>query len=553
MLQIFCKNNKISLNAEFGTTLLQIYDTINLNMPRKPLCAIVNNQLEGLRHRVFQSEQVEFLDITSAAGRKVYMRSMTFVLYKAVEDLFPGAILTIEAPVSKGYYFRIHQPGQTDQPVTLEQAQRLKQRMQQIIGEGHRFHRIEAPTTNVAQLFRERGMEKKAQLVESLGRLYTTYYQLGQTVDYYYGPLVPSTDFLDQFDLVKYYDGLLLRVPRENGQMPEIIKQEKMLQTFREDHQLETLIGITTVGELNQATQTHQAGDTIKVAEALQEKKISRIADHIASQPQLRVILIAGPSSSGKTTFSKRLAVGLMVCGLKPLTISLDNYFVDRDKTPRDPDGQYDYEHIEAVNLPLFNTQLNQLLDHQTVTLPHYDFPTGTSQLQGGPQLTLQPNNILIIEGIHALNPQLTTTIPPETIYRIYVSALTTIKLDNHNYIPTTDNRLLRRIVRDNQFRGISAAETIDRWPSVRRGEDRWIFPYQENADVMFNSALIYELAVLRNHAIPLLETVTQDQPQHAMAHALTTFLRYFHPISDTELPPTSLLREFLGGSSFHY
>ena len=430
--------------------------------------------------------------------------------------------------------------------------QRLKTRIKEILAENHRFHRIEAPTAEVAKLFRERGMEKKAKLVEGIGRLYCYYYKLADTVDYFYGPLVPSTEFLDVFDVVKYYDGILLQLPRSDGKLAGIVKQEKMLQAFREDRKLADLTGISTVGELNELARNGVAGYAIKVAEALQEKRISRIADKIAERPEAKIVLIAGPSSSGKTTFSKRLCVQLMACGLKPKLISLDDYFVDRTRTPIDENGEYDYESIYSLDLDLFHQHLKQLLNGEEVELPRYDFPTGKS-VKSGIHFKLESNTILLMEGIHALNPLMSEGIPEEKKFRIYVSALTTIKLDNHNYVPTTDNRLIRRIVRDNQFRGTSARSTIARWPSVRRGEDKWIFPYQENADVMFNSALIYELSVLRNHALPLLESVYENCEEHTLAAALTEFLRYFEPISDKELPPTSLLREFLGGSSFHY
>ena len=553
MVQIFCKNNEKSEKFEFGTTLLQIYDVIKPNLTYKPVCAVVNNQIQGLTFRVFGSKEVEYLDYTSEIGRKVYMRSFTFVLYKAVEDLLPGVRLVIEAPVSKGYFFTLRFAETNDEyPVSLEIVQRLKTRIKEILAENHRFHRIEAPTAEVAKLFRERGMEKKAKLVEGIGRLYCYYYKLADTVDYFYGPLVPSTEFLDVFDVVKYYDGILLQLPRSDGKLAGIVKQEKMLQAFREDRKLADLTGISTVGELNELARNGVAGYAIKVAEALQEKRISRIADKIAERPEAKIVLIAGPSSSGKTTFSKRLCVQLMACGLKPKLISLDDYFVDRTRTPIDENGEYDYESIYSLDLDLFHQHLKQLLNGEEVELPRYDFPTGKS-VKSGTHFKLESNTILLMEGIHALNPLMSEGIPEEKKFRIYVSALTTIKLDNHNYVPTTDNRLIRRIVRDNQFRGTSARSTIARWPSVRRGEDKWIFPYQENADVMFNSALIYELSVLRNHALPLLESVYENCEEHTLAAALTEFLRYFEPISDKELPPTSLLREFLGGSSFHY
>ncbi|MBO5026342.1 MAG: nucleoside kinase [Bacteroidaceae bacterium] len=550
MLQICCKNNKSSEKFELGSTILQVYEKLKPEMKHRPLCALVNNRIEGLRFRLFGSKQIEFLDITSAAGRKIYARSLSFVLWKAVEDLYPGTTLMLEAPVSNGYYFTLN----LGRPVSLEDAAALRKRMKDIIDEGHEFHRIESPTEEAAALFRERGMTNKARLFEGLGRLYTFYYKLCDTVDYYYGPLVPSTDYLDLFDLVKYYDGLLLRIPRfeDSNKLGELIKQEKMLNVFREDHQLERLLGVGTVGELNAATTQGASGDIIKIAEALQEKKICHISDRIASLSNVKVILIAGPSSSGKTTFSKRLSIQLMTSGLKPYPISLDDYFVNREDNPRDENGDYDYESIYALNLKLFNEHLQMLLAGEEIELPKYDFAAGKSTMSGK-RLKLSPNTILILEGIHALNPILTKDVPDDKKFKIYVSALTTIKLDNHNYIPTTDNRLIRRIVRDFKYRGASASDTIARWPSVRRGEDKWIFPFQENADVMFNSALLYELAVLRNQAIPVLESVNENQPEYATANSLIQFLKYFKTIPDRELPPTSILREFLGGSSFKY
>lgn len=550
MLQICCKNNKSSEKFELGSTILQVYEKLKPEMKHRPLCALVNNRIEGLRFRLFGSKQIEFLDITSAAGRKIYARSLSFVLWKAVENLYPGTTLMLEAPVSNGYYFTLN----LGRPVSLEDAAALRKRMKDIIDEGHEFHRIESPTEEAAALFRERGMTNKARLFEGLGRLYTFYYKLCDTVDYYYGPLVPSTDYLDLFDLVKYYDGLLLRIPRfeDSNKLGELIKQEKMLNVFREDHQLERLLGVGTVGELNAATTQGASGDIIKIAEALQEKKICHISDRIASLSNVKVILIAGPSSSGKTTFSKRLSIQLMTSGLKPYPISLDDYFVNREDNPRDENGDYDYESIYALNLKLFNEHLQMLLAGEEIELPKYDFAAGKSTMSGK-RLKLSPNTILILEGIHALNPILTKDVPDDKKFKIYVSALTTIKLDNHNYIPTTDNRLIRRIVRDFKYRGASASDTIARWPSVRRGEDKWIFPFQENADVMFNSALLYELAVLRNQAIPVLESVNENQPEYATANSLIQFLKYFKTIPDRELPPTSILREFLGGSSFKY
>ncbi len=549
-LQIHCKNNDSTQMVEMGTTLLEAYDKLNLQMPHRPLCALVNNRLEGLKFRMFSSNQVEYLDIMHSQGRKVYTRSLCFVLWKAVVELFPNTILVLEAPVSKGYYFTL----KLGRELTLEDAQALKRRMREIVDQGLEFHRLESTTEEAVALFRQYGMEKKAKLIEGQGKLYTHYYKLDDTVDYYYGPLVPSTDYLQLFDLVKYYDGLLLRVPREEDgvKLGDVVKQEKLLGAFTDGHKLEDFLGVTSVGELNEAAMDGSISDIIKIAEAMQEKKISRIADSIVERPDVKVVLISGPSSSGKTTFSKRISLQLATCGLRPLPISLDDYFVDRDKTPLDEKGDYDYESIYALNLPLFNQQLRQLLAGEEVELPRYDFPTGKS-VMSGKRLKLTHNSVLILEGIHALNPELTCEIPDERKFRIYVSALTTIKLDNHNYIPTTDNRLIRRMVRDHKYRGVLPEQTIARWPSVRRGEDKWIFPYQENADVMFNSALIYELGVLRNRVLPILENVPECRPEYTVANELRKFINYFRSIPDEELPPISILREFLGGSSFKY
>ena len=554
MIQIKCKNNGETRSFEFGTMLTEIYDAFGLKFAHKPVCALVNNRLEGLRFRVFGAKTVEFLDLDSAPGRKVYMRSLTFVLYKAVRDLYPGGKLMVEAPVSKGYFFKLALPSSEGNAatVTLELVQQLKQRMEEIIAGHVSYHRLEGPTEEVVKLFRDNGLEKKAKLIEGLGNLYSHYYKLDDTIDYYYGPLVPSTDYLWSFDLVKYYDGVLLRIPQEDGRFPEIVKQEKMLNAFALDHQLLDHIGVSTVGQLNELTRNGFATETIMVAEALQEKRISQIAEQIAARKRVKVILVAGPSSSGKTTFSKRLCVQLMTCGMKPRLISLDDYFVDREKTPVDENGEYDYESIYSLNLDLYNQHIKQLLNGEEVELPTYNFAMGKSMMSGK-RLRLDDNMVLLLEGIHGLNPLMSEPIPEDEKFRIYISALTAIKLDDHNYIPTTDSRLIRRIVRDNQFRGASAIDTIARWPSVRRGEDKWIFPFQENADVMFNSALIYELAVLRNYALPLLESVYESRPEHGMANALSRFLSFFEPISDKALPPTSLLREFLGGSSFKY
>ena len=555
MLQICCKNNNISKEFPIGSTLLEIYQGLNLDFPYQVVSAKVNNRSEGLNFRVYNNKDVEFLDVRDPSGMRTYVRSLCFILYKAVSELFPQGKLYVEHPVSKGYFCNLR----IGRPVELEDVGAIKQRMQEIIARDIPFHRTECHTAEAVRIFSERGMSDKVKLLETSGSLYTFYYTLDGTVDYYYGNLLPSTGFVYLFDLVKYYDGLLLRIPNKENPMKldEMVKQEKMLDIFKEHLRWNHIMGLSNVGDFNRACEKGLATDLIKVAEALQEKKIAQIADEIYRRcqddtPHGRLVLIAGPSSSGKTTFSKRLSVQLMTNGLHPYPISLDDYFVDREKTPRDAKGNYDYESLYALDLKLFNEQLQTLLNGEEVELPRFDFTKGKQEFRGE-RLRLDKRNVLILEGIHALNPELTPQIPDENKFKIYVSALTTISLDDHNWIPTTDNRLLRRIIRDYNYRGCSARETISRWPSVRAGEDKWIFPYQENADVMFNSALLFEFAVLRYHAEPILNSVPRNCPEYAEAYRLLKFIQYFTPLQDKEIPPTSLLREFLGGSSFKY
>ena len=555
MLQICCKNNNISKDFPAGSTLLDIYYGFNLDFPYQVVSAKVNNRSEGLNFRVYNNKDVEFLDVRDPSGMRTYVRSLCFILYKAVSELFPQGKLYVEHPVSKGYFCNLR----IGRPIELEDVAAIKQRMQEIIAQDIPFHRTECHTTEAVRVFSERGMNDKVKLLETSGALYTFYYTLDGTVDYYYGNLLPSTGFIYLFDLVKYYDGLLLRIPnKENpNKLDEMIKQEKMLDIFKEHLRWNHIMGLSNVGDFNRACEQGHATDLINVAEALQEKKIAQIADEIFSRNQegghhASLVLISGPSSSGKTTFSKRLSVQLMTNGLRPYPISLDDYFVNREDTPLDADGNYDYESLYALDLGLFNRQLQALLRGEEVELPRFNFNTGKQEFRGE-KLRIDDRTILILEGIHALNPELTPQIPAENKYKIYVSALTTISLDDHNWIPTTDNRLLRRIIRDYNYRGYSARETISRWPSVRAGEDKWIFPYQENADVMFNSALLFELAVLRAHVEPILNTVPRNCPEYAEAYRLLKFIKYFTPVQDKELPPTSLLREFLGGSSFKY
>lgn len=554
MLQIYCKNNNSTREFPEGSSLLDIYNGFNLAMPYGPVSAKVNNKVESLDFRVYYNKDIEFLDITSSSGMRTYVRSLFFILVKAVEELYPQGSISLEHPISKGYFCKLH----IDRTIGLDDVQRIKQKMQEIIAADIPYTRTESHTEEVVRLFEKRGMMDKARLLDTYGQLYSYYYQLGDTVDCYYSSLVPSTGYIRLFDIVKYYDGLLLRIPsRENPtKLEEVVKQEKMLEVFQEYHRWNQILGISTVGDLNVACNHGHATDLINVSEALQEKKIAQIADEITHRNQngkrVKLVLISGPSSSGKTTFSKRLSIQLMTNGLKPYPISLDDYFVNRNDTPLDENGKHDFESLYAVDLPFFEEQLTTLLNGGEVELPRYNFTTGKREMSGK-KLRIDEHMILIIEGIHALNPALTPHIPNENKYKVYVSALTTILLDNHNYIPTTDNRLLRRIIRDYKYRNYSAEETIARWPSVRAGEEKWIFPYQENADAMFNSALLFELAVLKDYVEPVLRKVPNRCPEYSEAHRLLRFLNYFVSVQDKELPPTSLLREFLGGSSFQY
>lgn len=554
MLQIYCKNNNSTREFPEGSSLLDIYNGFNLVMPYGPVSAKVNNKVESLDFRVYYNKDIEFLDITSSSGMRTYVRSLFFILVKAVEELYPQGSISLEHPISKGYFCKLH----IDRTIGLDDVQRIKQKMQEIIAADIPYTRTESHTEEVVRLFEKRGMMDKARLLDTYGQLYSYYYQLGDTVDCYYSSLVPSTGYIRLFDIVKYYDGLLLRIPnRENPtKLEEVVKQEKMLEVFQEYHRWNQILGISTVGDLNVACNEGHATDLINVSEALQEKKIAQIADEITHRDQdgkrVKLVLISGPSSSGKTTFSKRLSIQLMTNGLKPYPISLDDYFVNRNDTPLDENGKHDFESLYAVDLPFFEEQLTTLLNGGEVELPRYNFTTGKREMSGK-KLRIDEHMILIIEGIHALNPALTPHIPNENKYKVYVSALTTILLDNHNYIPTTDNRLLRRIIRDYKYRNYSAEETIARWPSVRAGEEKWIFPYQENADAMFNSALLFELAVLKDYVEPVLRKVPNRCPEYSEAHRLLRFLNYFVSVQDKELPPTSLLREFLGGSSFQY
>ena len=550
MIQIRCKNNKKSQKVEIGSTLFDIFSVFGLQMEYGPVSCKVNNKVEGLHYRVYNNKDVEFLDMTSPSGSRAYTRTLFFVLCKAVQDLYPAHDVIIDIPVSNGFYVDVR----FGRPTTDEDVDKIRQRMQEIIDAKMPIRRYMVPTEEAIALFEEKGDVEKVKLLKTSGSIYTTYYKIGEYVDFYYGTLLTNTSELYLFGLEKYYDGMLLRIPsvKDPSVLGELTKQDKMFEIFKEHHRWQDILGIRTVGDFNQTVDAGFTTDIINISEALQEKKIAKIAEDIANRKGVKLVLLAGPSSSGKTTSCKRLSIQLAVNGLKPLQISLDDYFVDREKTPKDANGEYDYESIYALDLQLINDQFNALFRGEEVELPKYDFQTGKSK-KSGKKLKMNDTNVLVVEGIHALNPELTAQIPNEQIFRVYASALTTILLDNHNYIPTTDNRLLRRIIRDYKYRGVSAQETIHRWPSVRAGENKWIFPFQENADAMLNTAMLYELAVIKTQAEPLLQQVPENCEEYAEAYRLLKFLKYFKGIPYNNLPPTSLLREFLGGSSFHY
>ena len=549
-VQIRCKNNKKTVNISIGSSLSEIFKEINLKMEFGPISAKVNNKVEGLNYRVYNNKDVEFLDLHSHSAMRAYTRTLFFILCKAANDIFPNKKMVIDIPVSNGYYCDL----QIGRGLTEDDVERIKARMKEVIDAHMPIHRHECTTEEAIGIFESVGDEAKVKLLKSSGKLYTIYYDIDGYKDYYYGTMLTNTSQIYLFDLVKYYDGMLLRIPTTSdpSKLGELIRQDKLFDIFKEHHRWQDILGLRTIGDFNYAVEKGYTIDLINLAEALQEKKISRIAERIAEQKNVKMVLIAGPSSSGKTTTCKRLSIQLLTNGLKPVGISLDDYFVDRDKTPKDETGEYDFEHVEALNIPLLNQQMNALMAGEEVELPKYNFQTGKSE-RSGRRLKLKGNEILVVEGIHALNPMLTAQIPEECKFRVYASALTTILLDDHNYVPTTDNRLLRRIVRDYKYRGVSAKDTIRRWPSVRAGENKWIFPYQENADVMFNTAMLFELAVIKSQVEPLLEQVPENCEEYSQAYRLLKFLKYIRPIPNRQVPPTSLLREFLGGSSFKY
>ncbi|MDD2995265.1 MAG: nucleoside kinase [Paludibacter sp.] len=550
---IYCKNTGSYHQYPFGTSLIEIYHDLGIKLKYQVVAARVNYKVEDLNFLLYKPKDVEFIDSSTPSGMRVYVRSLTMVLGKAISELYPNAALRIEHPISKGYYCTLDT---FSEPLTPEIINNIKEKVKDIIARNEVIVCEEKQTKVVKELFAKQMNQKdKISLFETFGTPYCRYFRMGEYYDYFNGVLMPSTGYLNLFDLVPYYDGMLLRVPNRDNpvDLEEMMYLPKMFDIFKEYVGWNKIMNLNNVGEFNVACKNNQSFNLIKVSEALHEKKVASIADMISQRTdKVKFVLISGPSSSGKTTFSKRLSIQLMVSGLKPVALSLDNYFVNREDTPLDENGEWDFEHLHALDLELFNKHLKQLLAGEEIEIPFFNFEDGKRYFKGE-KLKLDNDSILIMEGIHALNPQLIPEIPQDFTFKIYVSALTTISIDNHNWIPTTDTRLLRRIIRDFRFRNYSARETIARWPSVRRGEEKWIFPFQENADVMFNSALLFELAVLKKHAEPILAEVPKYCDEYTETHRLIKFLNYFVSIPEREIPPTSLLREFVGGSSFRY
>ena len=559
MLQIRCKNNNVTKSFPEGSSLLDVYQEFadDIKLPYPVVSAKVNNASQGLKFRLYQNRDVEFLDAREGSGHRCYVRSLSFVLYKATQDLFSGSKLFIEHSLSRGYYCNFKK--RTGEPLTDDDVAQLKQRMQDIIDLDMPFRRNEATTEEAIRVFAERGFSDKVKLLETSGQIYSDYYMLGDTADYYYGPLVPSAGYLTVWDLERYQDGLLLRVPDWNdpSRVAEKVDMPKTFEMFAEKTRWDIIMRLSNAGDVNKAIMRGHASELIQVSEALQEKKIVKIAEEIdrrfhQEENPTRLVLITGPSSSGKTTFCKRLSVQLLACGLRPLSFSTDDYFVNRVDTPKLPNGDYDFDNIETVDYSLLEDHLTRLMKGERVEVPEYNFTTGKREWNGK-KLKMAGDTVLIIEGIHALNPLLTKKIDDSLKYKIYISALTSISLDDHNWIPVRDNRLLRRIIRDYNKGAFTAQQTIAQWKNVCEAEDQWIFPFQENADVMFNTAMLFELAVIKTQAEPLLEQVPENCDEYSEAHRLRHFLKYIKPIPENQIPPTSLLREFLGGSMFEY
>ena len=548
-IRIRCKNTGKTFPMPLGCSVNDVYLESGATMNHGQVCASINNKVQGLNYRFYNSKDVELLDLTSADGMRTYVHSLFFVLAKAVEDTYPEGCLIIGAPVCRGYYCELY----INRPIEEADVKRIRQRMQEIIDADLQIHRIQCTIEEGIQMFRQHGMESKAQLLESQGNLYVHYYQLENTIDFFYSSLLTRTGQIHLFDLIPLDEGMLLRVPsrKDPSRLEELITQEKQLAVFHEYHRWQHIMGVRNAGEVNAAIKAGRASEIINVAEALQERKLHKMTDEIV-ECGAKLVLVAGPSSSGKTTTSKRLAIQMMACGLHPHTLSTDNYFVNRVDTPRDENGEYDFECIEAMDTAFFRQQMNQLLNGEEVELPRYDFVSGERKFEGK-ELKIGPDDVIILEGNHALNPILSEQIPDNKKYRIYVSTLTTIALDDHNFVPTEDIRVLRRVLRDFRYRGYTAIDTLRRYPSVTRGEEKWIYPFQETADATFNSALLYELNVIREQVMPILEQVDEREPEYSEASRLRKFLRYFTPVPARQVPPTSLIREFAGGSSFKY
>ncbi len=550
MIEVLCKNNNTRTKYKFGTNLIEIVKDQNISLKYPILGAKVNNELKELYYRIYSPKTIEFVDITNVDGMRMYIRSLSFILQKAVYDLFPKTNLKIEHSVSKGLFCEIQGLELTSQIISD-----IKNRMKEIVNEDIAFKRKKILTTDAIKSFEKNRFFSKSKLFKIKSDLYSPVHFLGKQINCFYGNFVPSTGYIKVFGLAKYYNGMLLRIPRTDNPeiLDDIVMQDKMFEIFQEHKHWAKILGIETIGDLNEVILNDKIGNIIKISEALHEKKLAHIADKIYDKKdKIKLILISGPSSSGKTTFSKRLAIQLQVAGLKPVIISLDDYFVNRKDTPKDENGEYNFETIDTIDVKLFNQNITDLLDGKEINLPKFSFEQGR-RLYTKNKLKINDTGIIIVEGIHALNPNLTKAINPKFKFKIYISALTQISIDSHNRISTTDNRLIRRIVRDYSYRNYSVVETLNRWESVKKGENKNIFPFQEQADIMFNSALLYEFGVLKKYAEPLLRKIPENRPEYSEATRLIKFLSYFLPISDKEIPPTSILREFLEGSSFIY
>ena len=549
MLKIFCKNTGTFQEFQEGTTLLEMLPAFEFDRPYDILSAKVNNVSEGLKFRVFNNRDVEFLDFRSYSGRNVYCRSLSFLLCKAARDLFPDYKIVLRRPISKGYYCNVDKPDGSE--VTPEETSQIREHMQELVAKDIPFRRHEVQTSEAIRIFKKLGYEDKVKLLRTCGDVYITYYTLQDTADYYYDALVPSTGLLKVWDLLPYRGGMLLRVPDRHAPegLAPFFEQPKTFDIFTETLRWNRIMGLGNVGDVNCACLSGKASDMIQISEALQEKKIVQIAEEIERRHQgenpVRIVLITGPTSSGKSTFCKRLSIQLMACGLHPVSFSTDDYFVNRLDTPKFPDGSYDFDNFETVDHDYLQEDVLQLLAGEEVEVPEYNFVTGKREFNGK-KLQLDERSVLLVEGIHALNPLLTNLVPESAKFRIFINTVTSISLDDHNCIPTSDNRLLRRIVRDFNKGAYTARETISNWPNVRRAEVKWIYPYQETADVIFNSAYLAEFAVLRTHAERILATVPKNCAEYGEAHRLLMFLHYFVPVSDKELPPTSLIRSFI-------